>query len=261
MPSLGRALSVPRTWFLTVRLLEVGVVVLLVGVGLETWSAFQVSAGGLEGYFGDPNLASRDVSIMQRVMAFAFYGGIYQGPMMLVLVAFLLAGGVAALHLAAPVSNARLLRWELLVGWSAAALFVLLRVVTTVVAMFGHDPNRTDDPNVVYGYRGPSLFENGLAILVWPVAAGAVLTAAALWWLRLPAEFDEPEEDQLERESRRLAAEQRARTHRSVSTSDLDDMVLDGVEEIDPVERLEPRRSSYGDGSTTSGYDDYFRRF
>jgi len=261
MPSLGRALSVPRTWFLTVRLLEVGAVVLLVGVGLEVWNAFQASAGGLEGYFGDPNLAPRHVSLMQRVMAFAFYGGIYQGPVMLVLVAFLLAGGVAVLHLATPVSNARLLRWELLVGWSVAALFVLLRVVTTVIAMFAHDPNRSDDPNVVSGYQGPSLLENGLAILIWPFAAGAVLIAAGLWWLRLPADFDEPEEDQLQREARRLAAEQRARTHRSVTTSDLDDMVLDGVEEIDPVERLEPRRSSYGDGSTTSGYDDYFRRF
>lgn len=261
MPSLGRALSVPRTWFLTVRLLEVGVVVLLVGVGLEVWSALQVSAAGLQGYFGDPNLAPRDVSLMQRVMAFAFFGGIYQGPMMLVLVAFLLAGCVAVLHLGTPVSNARLLRWELLVGWSVAALFVLLRVVTTVVAMFGHDPNRSNDPNVVSGYQGPSLVENGLAILTWPVAAGAVLTAAALWWLRLPADFDEPEEDQLQREARRLAADQRARTHRSLTTNDLDDMVLDGVEEIDPVERLAPRRSSHGDGSTTSGYDDYFRRF
>jgi len=262
MPSLGRDLSVPRTWFLTVRLLEAAVVVLLAGAALELWNAFQASSSGLGGFYGDPSTAARQVTFMQRLMGFAFYGGIFQGPVMLVLAACLLAAGVAVLHLGTPVSNARLLRWELLVGWSGAALFVVLRVVTTGVAMFGHDPNRSDDPNVVtYGFQGPSLLEQGVAILVWPVAAGAVLAVAGLWWLRLPAEFDEPEEDQVQREARRVAAEQKAHTHRPAPSANLDDIVLDGVEEIEPVERLEPRRGSLGDGSSSSGYDDYFRRF
>jgi hypothetical protein len=169
---------------------------------------------------------------------------------------------VAVLHLASPVSNARLLRWELLVGWGVAAMFVLLRVVSTAVAMFGDDPTRPDDPNIVtYGYRGPSLLEQGAAILVWPLAAGAVLSAAALWWLRLPAEFEEPEDDRAERDARRLAAERRTPTRRHAPAGDLDDIVLEGVEEIAPVERLEPRLGPVGDGSTRSGYDDYFRRF
>ena len=262
MPSLGRELSVPRTWFLTVRLLELAVVVMLAGVALELWSAFQASAQGVGPFYSDPAAVTDHVTLMQRLMSFAFYGGIYQGPVMLVLVAVLLTAGVAVLHLAGPVSNARLLRWELLVGWAVAALFVLVRVVTTAVAMFGHDPTRPDDPNIVsYGYRGPSLLEQGMAILVWPLAAGAVLAAAGLWWLRLPAEFEEPEQDQAERDARRLAAERRTRTQRHAPAPDLDDIVLDGVEQIDPVERLEPRLGSFGDGSTNSGYDDYFRRF
>jgi hypothetical protein len=262
MPSLGRDLSVPRTWFLCVRLLEAGVLVLLAGVTLEVWDAFRASSQGVGPFYNDPSAAPDHMTLMQRLMSFTFYGGIFQGPVMLVLAACLLAAGVAVLHLATPVSNARLLRWELLVGWAVAALFVVLRIVTTGVAMFGHDPNRSDDPNIVsYGYQGPSLVEQGLAILVWPVAAGAVLAVAGLWWLRLPAEFDEPEEDQAQREARRLAAERKALTHRPAPSADLDDIVLDGVEQIDPVERLEPRRGSFGDGSTPSGYDDYFRRF
>lgn len=262
MPSLGRELSVPRTWFLSVRLVELAVVALLVGAGLEMWQAFQASSQGLGPYSGDPTLGADPVSLMQRLMAFAFFGGIFQGPVLLLLAACLLVAAVGVLHLAKPVSNAGLLRWELLVGWSAVALLVLVRVLTTAVAMFGHDPNRSQDPNVVYGYQGPSLVAQGVAILVWPVAAGAVLTVAALWWLRLPQEFDEPEEDAAQREARQAAAERRARLHQPAPSADLDDIVLDGVEQIDPVERLEPRHRVLGDGgSTSSGYDDYFRRF
>jgi hypothetical protein len=262
MPSLGRDLSVPRTWFLCVRLLEAAVLALLAGVVLEVWDAFRAASQGVGPFYNDPIAAAEHVSLMQRLMSFTFYGGIFQGPLMLVLAACLLAAAVGVLHLASPVSNARLLRWELLVGWAVAALFVVLRILTTAIAMFGHDPNRSDEPNVVsYGYQGPSLIEQGLAILVWPVAAGAVLAAAGLWWLRLPAEFDEPEEDLAQREAQRLAAERKATTHRTTPSADLDDIVLDGVEQIDPIERLEPRRSSFGDGSTSSGYDDYFRRF
>ena len=42
--------------------------------------------------------------------------------------------------------------------------------------------------------------------------------------------------------------------------ANVDDLTLDGVELIEPVERLHPR-DGVGDGSTGSGYDDYFRRF
>jgi hypothetical protein len=42
--------------------------------------------------------------------------------------------------------------------------------------------------------------------------------------------------------------------------ANIDDLTLDGVELIEPVERLQPRGGS-DDGSTASGYDDYFRRF
>lgn len=261
MRSLGRELSVPRTWFLTVRMVELAVVALLLGAGLEMWQAFESSRENLGQYYGDASIVPGHLSFMQQLMAFAFFGGIFQGPVLLLVSACLLAVAVGVLHLAKPVSNAGLLRWELLVGWSLATLLVLVRVVTTAVAMFGHDPNRSQDPNVVYGYQGPSLITQGVAILVWPVATGALLTVAALWWLRLPSELEEPEEDVVGREARRAAAERRARLHRPAPSADLDDIVLEGVEQIDPVERLEPRRGSRGDGSTSSGYDDYFRRF
>lgn len=263
MPLPRRSLSLPRTWFLTVRLLELAVVVLLVGVGLELWQAFRASSQAMGQYYGDASVDPGQLTFMQRIMAFAFFGGIFQGPVLLVLAACLLAAAVGVLHVARPVAHARYLRWELLGGWSVAALLVLVRVVTTGVAMFGHDPSRPDDPNVVtYGYQGPSLVEQGVAVLTQPVAAGALLAAAGLWWLRLPAEFEEPEDEPAaDEEGVWTGTADGAGAHRSVSTADLDDLVLDGVEQIDPVERLGPTLGSGGDGSTTSGYDDYFRRF
>jgi hypothetical protein len=91
-----------------------------------------------------------------------------------------------------------------------------------------------------------------------------------LWWLRLPAEFDDEDgEDRLD-EAGPAAAEgdsaPRPRPRRSwrpapAPDANLDDIVLDGVEQIEPVERLHPRETGGGDGSTSSGYDDYFRRF
>jgi len=262
MPLTRRSLSLPRTWFLTVRLLESAVAALLVGVGLELWQSFRASSQGMGQYYGDPSIDPSHLTFMQHLMSFAFFGGIFQGPILLILAACLLAAAVGVLHLGRPVLQARYLRWELLAGWSLAALLVLVRVVTTGVAMFGHDPSRSDDPNVVtYGYQGPSLVEQGVATLTQPVAAAALLAVAGLWWLRLPSELEESQAESPVDEGVVWAGAEGAGTSGSVSTADLDALALDGVEQIDPVERLEPRFGSGGDGSTTSGYDDYFRRF
>jgi hypothetical protein len=53
-----------------------------------------------------------------------------------------------------------------------------------------------------------------------------------------------------------------ARTARQRRQADRDDvLLLDGVEQIEPVERLTPRDSGRDDGATSSGYDGYFRHF
>ena len=61
---------------------------------------------------------------------------------------------------------------------------------------------------------------------------------AALWWLRLPVEFDAPDEEP--RRRRRGAA---ALAPAPAPDANVDDLTLDGVELIEPVERLQPREA------------------
>jgi hypothetical protein len=197
---------------------------------------------------------------MQRIMAFALFGGVFRSPVALMLAALVLLAGIAVLHRIESVSNAGLLRWELLVGISLSLLALLPLLLAPVVAMFGDDPFQSNDPGVVSGYAGPGLMEQAIAALAWPLATLAVVAIAGLWWLRLPDEFEEPAEDEAARLAKRERAERSRGLRRPAPAADVDDIVLDGVEYIEPVERLEPRVVR-GDGSTTSGYDDYFKRF
>jgi hypothetical protein len=255
MPSLGRDLSTPRTWFVTVRLLECSAAAMLVVAGFEMWGAFQSSAQA--GSLQSDGTPVTTPSIMQRITAFALFGGVFRSPMALLFAAIAVLAGVAVLHKVESVSNAVLLRWELLAGIGLTFALLLPLLISPALAMFGDDPFASSEPGVVSGYSGPGLVEQSLAALAWPLAVLAVLAICGLWWVRLPTEFQEPAED----EAARLARAERARrVRRPVPSADLDDIVLDGVEYIEPVERLEPR-AVRGDGSTTSGYDDYFKRF
>ena len=144
------------------------------------------------------------------------------------------------------------------------------------------------------GYR-PNMVVHLLSLVSWPVAGALCLAVSAVWWLRLPSDLesaDLPEDELVEdaegneldgaddREepagesrggsdgSAPARAEERgdhpkrrpvpsARERRQADRDDV--LLLDGVEQIEPVERLTPREPGSGDGS--SGYDDYFRRF
>jgi hypothetical protein len=254
MPSLGRDLSAPRTWFVTVRLLECCAAALLVVAALEMWAAFQSS--GQVGAVQSDGSPVTSPTLMQRVTAFALFGGVFRSPIALTIAGIALLCGIAVLYRVESVSNAPLLRWELLVGLGLTALFLLPLLVAPVLAMFGDDPFTSSEPGVVSGYAGPGLLEQSVSALAWPVAVMALLAICGLWWMRLPTEFEEPAED----EAARLARAERLKRRRPAPTAEVDDIVLDGVEYIEPVERLEPR-TLRGDGSTTSGYDDYFKRF
>jgi hypothetical protein len=144
-----------------------------------------------------------------------------------------------------------------LAGLGLTGLLLLPLLVSPVLAMFGDDPFSSNDPSVVSGYTGPGLIEQSLAALAWPLAVLSVLAICGLWWVRLPREFEQSAEEEAARAAR---AERSRRPRRPIPSADLDDIVLDGVEYIEPVERFEPR-AVRGDGSTTSGYDDYFKRF
>jgi hypothetical protein len=248
MAWVGRELAPPRLWFVTVRVSELAAVALVVGAALELWTAFQASAQ-IPSPDGSPGAPA---PLMRRIVSLAFYSGVFRAPLNLVLAALLVGFAVGVLVSAKPVWNARVLRWEVLAAWGLVSLSVLGLVVVNVVAMFGDNPFATSDPSVVSADLGPSLVQQGLTALAWPVAAGLVLAAVGLWWLRVAPEADPV-----------LAPAPDFRAQRPAPASPAEDegIALDGVEQIDPVDQPSRGQLRPGDGATASGYDDYFRRF
>jgi hypothetical protein len=271
MPSWRPPWSEPRTWFLTVRLLEGAVLVLVIAMVVTAYHGWrQVELMGPGGIDGQPD----PLSLWQKItVAVAFGGFSGAGTADLVVSAVLVLVAVAVLYRVRPVSHARLLRWELLALGAVQLLVSLVHTFAWVLVAFTRDPYNqqgtiTDGDTVttVDVYEGPSRVATALMNLGLPVTSIVVLAIAALWWLRLPADFDE--EDELDEAGAAATADSapRPKPRRSwrpapAQDANLDDIVLDGVEQIEPVERLHPRETGRGDGSTSSGYDDYFRRF
>ncbi|NNM46141.1 hypothetical protein [Knoellia koreensis] len=274
MPQWRPSWSEARTWFVTVRLLEVAVLVLVVTSALGRRMAW-VQAG----IYGPPSADGTPVvlTFWRHVAASAngWFGGAGT-DLSTLLAAALVVASVAILHLAR-VSQARLVRWEVLGVGVLAALWALVVVGWWAVSGIVDDPynQRGDDPNVVYGDQGPGPVSIMFANLGVPVTAVLVLVVAGLWWLRLPT-FDDTSLDADDADVGRgstaagaggeAADDERGGRGRRVGATpgaNDDDISLDGVEQIAPVERLSPRDDGgrAGDGGTSSGYDDYFRRF
>lgn len=250
MRSPVRGPSVPRTWFLTVRTVEVAVLLLLASAVQELWLTWRASV-----QYTSADGTPAAPTFMDRITGMALYGG-FRGPIALVASALLLGACMLVLHRAGPVVNARIVRWEWLVLFGLLAIVALVVTLVGVLALFGDDPFTSDDPSVVSGYQGPGLVAQVLGNISWPLATLALLAPSGLWWLRLPEELEEPEDD----DRRAAHAEDTGERGRGRVKADEDAIVLDGVEYIPPVERLEPRPSERGDGSSSSGYEEYFRR-
>jgi len=241
----------PRTWFVTARLLEVAASVAVLGSAWLSWQIFESTS---QMYGPNGEAPSGTTPFLDRVAQFATYGlGYGQAPMGGIIACVLLVAIVALLTFARPVSHASLLRWEVLAIWVVSALLNLVVVAAVGVALFRGDPNAPEEGTVTFD-AGPGFTEVLLSGATIPVLCLLLLSVSALWWLRLPAEFEESD-DELE------AAVKEPRRWRPAPAPDanVDDLTLDGVELIEPVERLHPRDGD--DGSTGSGYDDYFRRF
>ena len=242
----------PRTWFVTARLLEVAATVAVLGAAWVSWQLFE-STNQMFDQDGVPTPDGQP--FLDRVTQFATFGfGYGQAPVVGAMVAcILLLGIVALLHFARPVSHASLLRWEVFAVWGAATLLNLVLIAAVVVALVHGDPNQPEDGTITVS-AGPGFVEVLLSGSTIPVLCLLLLSVAALWWLRLPAEFEgsDEEPDGVVKEPRRWRPG-------PAPDANVDDLTLDGVELIEPVERLHPRDGD--DGSTGSGYDDYFRRF
>ena len=269
MPSWHPDWTPARTWFVTLRVLEGAAALLVLGQVLDAVTAWrQVVAFGPTG----PDGTVLHLTFLQHVTAFA-QTSVYRPVVLSALfTALVVLAGVGVLHRARPVSYARFLRWELLTLGAAQLLVALAGIAASVVSMFTRNPFETaPDPGTVTVWTGPGPVELGLVGLGPSVATAAVLVVAALWWVRLPAEFEADEVVALDEGSVGLGAGdasaaqdgadagRRRPRRRVLSGSGADDaIVLDGVEEIAPVERLSPVEG--GDGPTASGYEDWLRR-
>lgn len=246
--------TAPRTWFVTVRLLEVAALVSVLGLALQSWQVFQSTNQGF-GDNGEP--LSQNTPFLDRVTFFASYGfGFGQTSIAGTVACLLVLAVLAILHFAQPVSHAALLRWEVLAVGAMVTLLNLSFVLATVVALVRGNPS-DPDTGVVYG-QGPGFTTVLLTGVTVPVLCLLLSSVAAIWWLRLPLEFEVPDEGPDEPD--RSAREPRRWRPSPAPDANVDDLTLDGVELIEPVERLHPRDGG-GDGATGSGYDDYFRRF
>lgn len=243
--------TLPRTWFLSARLLEVAAAVAVVATAYQSWLVFQSTS---QSFGTNGEQLAEATPFLDRLFAFAMYGfGYGQSPTGILIGSLLLLAVLGMLNFAQPVSHAGLLRWETFAVWVAAFLLNLSFVVITALGLVRGDPNApSSDTEAVTYDPGPNTTEQLLNGVAMPVVCLLLLALAAIWWLRLPAEFDEPD-DEPAREPRRWRPA-------PAQDANIDDLTLDGVELIEPVERLQPRAST-GDGSTPSGYDDYFRRF
>jgi hypothetical protein len=238
-----------RTWFVTARLLEVAAVVAVLGWGLQSWQVYRSTAEN----FGPDGVQTAAPPFLDRVTLFAMYGfGYGQTPFGAPIACLLLLALVAILHLAQPVSHASVLRWEVLTLWAVVVAVNLAMALSVVVALVRGDPNAPDD-GAIRVSSGPGLVELLAAGSAIPVLCLVLLSVAGLWWLRLPADFEAPED-----EPEKAARSPRRWRPAPAPDANVDDLTLDGVELIEPVERLHPPD---GEGSTDSGYDDYFRRF
>lgn len=241
----------PRTWFVTARLLEVAAAVAVLGWFLQSWQVYRSTAEN----FGADGAPTAAPPFLDRVTLFAMYGfGYGQSSLAAPIACLLLVGLVAILCFAQPVSYASVLRWEAFALWSVVVLANVVMVLAVLVALFRGDPNAPDE-GVISIDRGPSVTEVLAAGATVPVLCLLLLSVSALWWLRLPADFEAPDDEP----DKEVRAPRRWRPA-PAPNANVDDLALDGVELIEPVERLHPRDGD-GDGSTSSGYDDYFRRF
>jgi hypothetical protein len=240
----------PRTWFVTARLLEVAAAVSVAASVVQTWEVFQSTT---QGFGPNGELLPDGPPLLDRVTLFAMYGfGFGQAPLAALVSSLLLLFGVlAVLYFAQPVSHASLLRWEAFAVWLAILVLNVCFVLSTTVALFRGDPSQAEAGSITFN-SGPSTTETLLVGLAQPLVCLLLLGLAAIWWLRLPGEFEEPEDEPVREPHRWRPA--------PAQDANIDDLTLDGVELIEPVERLTPRPGS-GDGSSPSGYDDYFRRF
>jgi len=239
-------LSEPQFRMLVVRLLEAAVLLLLAVTVLELWVGYTIAGQ-------QPNPATGEMQpgvfswgrLAEAVGFFAF-----RGPISVMVAAGLMVGIAAVLAGGRPVANAEALRREAAVLGGGTALFTLFHLGAGAawLAMTEPDQNSPFDSRL---QQSGSLF--------WPLVGLVLVALFFLWWTRLARHAEDGDADA-------GAAEQRPR-----GTGEVEDpaggpdeqAMIKGfadAEQITPADRPPRDEPLSPDGSTTNGYDEFFRR-
>ena len=233
--------SAARLSLVTARLVEGTVVVLLLSAAHELWSAWQNA--GVDGFLGrGPVLLDRVWSVVHNQS---------RGPVALVVSAVLLAG---CLGLARWAGEQRGTTTGSAPGWASVRLEVVVLaaaglalalanlVVVVVAAVVHYGPDLGPSPLV----PGEDSLTTLLPLAAWPLAGALVYAAlGCLWWLLRPEPSDEP--------AVVVATGPAPGAVATVGDEPVEAQVGEPPAE-EAVRRLSP------DGSTTNGYEEYFRR-
>lgn len=238
-------MSEPQFRMVVVRLLEGAVVLLLAMAALELWSGYQFAAQGPDPSTGA--LRPEDFSWSRLAETLVFYT--FRGPISLLVASLLLVGTAAALAVRGPVANAKVLRWEAAALASVTAVATLSHLVVGLVALMTLERG--------LGEAVDSRFMLG-ASLGWPLVGLVLLAVFFLWWLRLADDEDGSEDDAVARVGRTPHGDETQDLTPRDEGAETDG--FRGAEPIAPAERPPRGEGLSPDGSTTNGYDEYFRR-
>ncbi len=211
-----------------VRLVECSALVLLLSAAHEMWAAWDNA--GFDGFLGrsGPLFLDRVWSVVHNQS---------RGPVAAALAALLLAGCLWALHRLRPVASARVLRVEVAVLATGGLVLELAAVGVVAVAWaVPYGPEHGPSPLAVGEDRLTAL----LPVAAWPVATLLLyLVLGGAWWLLRTEGADEAE-----------PAQEAASVQEAEPAQEAEE--VDGHGEVVGAEAP--------DGSTTNGYEEYFRR-
>lgn len=247
---MGRlaAMSGARFRLVVVRLLEVAVTLVLTVAALELWGGYRLVTQQPGGATGMLQAGSSGWAVMVEVVTFLSF----RGPMSLVFAAVLLLGAMGVLAVPGPVAIARILRWELAALAAVTALLSTVHLAGGVARIVMADPQ----PGQPFDSR---LIESGA--MVWAAADLVLLAAFLLWWLRLRSEVGDVEGEPVAGSTDSADADPNRELDRDRDDARGAEPTV--VEQIAAAERPEPApRVPHlsPDGSTSNGYDEYFRR-
>jgi len=185
-----RAMPTERLLGVTARLLAAAAVLVVVGLGLVTWSGWRQIG---RSYGPDGTSTVGDMPFSARVAIAVFESSFRTAGLQLTVASVLVAGAVLALHLHPNRPQIGSLRWEVL---AAGAVDLVLVVVFVIAHVFVLTAPESVDGDVSNFIGLQPMTEAALINLLPLGAAMLALVAAALGWVGLGPATDVEELDE-----------------------------------------------------------------